>query len=154
MRLRGLLALLGLGVDVEEDWPALTGIVVQAVQHTDRRRRVDMAVIGQQGANGAQLRPFVVSAVIPRQEQAREAREGRVTQEIADRALGAQMPDATVVGAPPRPFGVVPGRLGIGGFGGGHQERQSEASASGCKEAAPAAVGRGVAHLPSSRRVV
>ena len=73
-----------------------------------------MAVIGQQGADGAQLHLFVVSAVIPRQKQAREAREGRMTQEIADRVFGAQMPDAAV---------VAPGFLSIGDLGGGHEKR-------------------------------
>ena len=50
-----------------------------------------MRMIGQQVADRAQLHLFIVSAVIPWQEPAREAGEGWMTQEIADRVFGAQM---------------------------------------------------------------
>ncbi len=143
MRLRWQFMLLTVGIDIKEDRPALSRIVDHPVQRTDRRRRIDMSMVGKKRTKRAQLHRLVVTAVIPRQNQAREPYEGRMTQEITDRIFGPQSRER-VIDARRRLFRIGPSRgLGKSTHGGGQQDRQSETLASRCEEAAPAEGRRG-----------
>nr|WP_156330408.1 hypothetical protein [Bosea vaviloviae] len=62
-----------LGIDLEEDLAALFGILDQAVQRSDRRGDVDMAVIGQQGPDCVEPGLEIVVPVVPGQDAAGEA---------------------------------------------------------------------------------
>ncbi|WP_248308348.1 hypothetical protein [Bosea sp. 124] len=73
MGLGWLCAPLCLGIDLEEDLPALFGILDQAVQRSDCRGDVDMAVIGQQGPDCVEPGLKILVPVVPGQDAAREA---------------------------------------------------------------------------------
>jgi hypothetical protein len=49
-----------------------------------------MGVVRQERADARQPHPFVVRAVVPRQDQTSESGERRVTQEITDGVLDAE----------------------------------------------------------------
>lgn len=104
---RGLLPFLFLTVERIEHVVTAVYIVDHAIERADHRRRIHVAVIRQERANIAQAHGFVIATAVPRQEQASEAGEGGVVEEVAHAVIGVQV-SALVYDGRPFPHLIAP----------------------------------------------
>jgi hypothetical protein len=94
---------LGVGVDVVEHRSTGVRVIDHAIQRRHDERGSHMRVVREERADMAQWHGGVVTAVVPRQQQTPEAREGRMGQDVADAVGDAEVPAG----------GRAPGRHGL-----------------------------------------